>query len=98
LESDDLGRLRRLKINFRNLAGDDTDPSEVTLVVRDPDDAETTRTFGASQVQKTDAGDFYFDWLNAKPGLHVAYWKGTGALVAAASEEWWVLRPGVVAA
>lgn len=76
---------------FATAAGTATDPTTVTLTLREPDGTETSWTYAAAELTKAAAGDFYRDVTVDQAGTH--YWRfvGTGT-VASADEGFFVVQ------
>jgi uncharacterized protein YfaS (alpha-2-macroglobulin family) len=70
---------------FANSAGTATDPTTVTLNVREPDGTVTAYTYAAAQVTKAGTGDFYKDVSVDASGVWAWEWIGTGTVAAAHS-------------
>lgn len=68
---------------FKDAAGVLTDPTTVTLIVREPDSTETTYTYVATQITRDSAGRFSKDYSPDQSGVHYYRWIGTGAVAAA---------------
>lgn len=72
---------------FRNTAGTLTDPSTVTLVVREPDGTRVTYIYGTDvEVVRASAGVFTFSHTPDQVGRYGYRWVGTGT-VAYAEEQ-----------
>ena len=66
---------------FKDAAGSLTDPTTVTLVVKEPDGTETTYT--TVQVTHDATGRYSKDFAPDQSGTHFYRWVGTGAVAAA---------------
>lgn len=72
-----------------------TDPTSVTLKVKDPDGTVVTFSH-PSTISKVSTGVFTKDYTVAKAGLHEYWWVGTGTCQAVESRSF-VALPGVPA-
>lgn len=88
----DIGDTVRVTVTFTNSAGTATDPSAVTLSVKDPKGTKTTYTYGSSSMVKSATGIYYYDLTATLPGSYKYVWKGTGALVVAEENRFEVRR------
>jgi hypothetical protein len=70
---------------FADSAGTATDPTTVTLRVREPDGTTTSYTYAGGDVTKAGAGDFYKDVSVDAAGVWAWEWVGTGTVAAAHS-------------
>ena len=93
----DIGDTVRLKGAFTNDAGAATDPTAITLTVKDPTGAVTTYTYALAQVVKSATGIYYYDLLISKAGDWYYRFEGTGA-VATAGEEYFTVKKQETAA
>lgn len=66
-----------------SVAGVLTDPTTVTLKVRDPAGTETTYTLAGATVTKASTGVYYRDVALSVAGRWVFRWLGTGTVPAA---------------
>jgi len=97
-KSHDIGDLRRIPAAFTDFDGVATDPTEATIVIREPDGAIVTdNTAGAVVNDAAADGAFYYDFTITKAGRHVARWEGTGAVVTAGEVEFYARRKEAVA-
>jgi hypothetical protein len=87
----EIGAPARLTAAF-TVDGTATDPSTVSLAVREPDGTETTKTHAAGEVTKDGTGNYHFDWPVAKAGRHHWTFTGTGNAADVQSGEFWA-RP-----
>ena len=67
----------RITATFK-AGGVETDPTTITLTVKNPAGVETTYTYALSELTKTADGVFYKDVLLNKLGRWVYEWVGTG--------------------
>lgn len=63
-------------------AGNLVDPTEVTLVIEQPDGTKLTKTFGAGEVARVSQGVFKFVFTSTQAGRHYFVWKADGAYTA----------------
>jgi uncharacterized protein YfaS (alpha-2-macroglobulin family) len=89
----------RVSTTFADINGAPADPSEVTLIVTQPDGSTATYLYtgGAGQIQRSGLGAFYLDLTiadNAPAGAWDLLWKGTG-IRAANVDSFRVLNPGI---
>lgn len=68
-----------------------TDPTTVTLEVKDPSGNVATYTYALSEVTRSGTGVFYKDLTIDEAGIWTYRWSGTGAVVSA-GEEWLEVR------
>lgn len=78
-----VGSTWRPKARFK-AAGTLTDPTSITLIIRQPNGTETSYTYGAAQITKVSTGIYYKDIAIDAGGQWVARYKGTGAVPDAA--------------
>jgi hypothetical protein len=77
----------RISAAFTNLAGAATDPTVISLILKENDGAPITLVFGASSMVKASVGNYHYDYLvpSVKSVYKVDYrWVGTGTVAAAA--------------
>jgi hypothetical protein len=79
----DVGDKIRLSCAFTS-GSTPTDPTAVTVKVKEPDGTITTGT-----VVKDDTGDYHYDWTIDQAGRHWYRFEGTGTVVAAAEADFW---------
>ena len=60
-----------------------TDPTVITLKIKDPSGTTTTYTFGAAEITKEDTGIYYRDVTLNDTGIWYYRFESTGAVVAA---------------
>lgn len=72
----------RLSCTFA-VGGAATDPTTVTLIVKDPSGTSDTYTYALSQVTKSGTGAYYKDVTLDEAGPWHYHWYGTGACGAA---------------
>lgn len=82
------GNVVTLEADF-TVDGVPTDPTSVTLRVKEPDGTITVWTVTPGQVVNDPAavGAFYADWTIDQEGLHEYRFEGTGAAVAASPDR-----------
>lgn len=90
-ESFYIGDRKEFKATFKDANGTLTDPTTVTGTIRDPDAALTTPT-----VNNLSTGVYTMNFEFAKPGRHIAYFIGDGALNAAVEIEAWARYKGTI--
>jgi hypothetical protein len=78
----DEGDLVRLTAAF-TVASVATDPTTVTLKVKDPSGNVTTYTYALAEVTKDSTGNYHKDITIDEPGVWYYRWIGTGTVVAA---------------
>lgn len=86
----DIGDSRRLRADFTDINGNATDPTTVTLTIREPDGTLVTKT--DAELSNPQVGQWTFDYTITKPGRHIVRWEGTGALVTAEEAEFYARR------
>jgi hypothetical protein len=73
--------LLRFRATFRNVDGNLTDPTTVTLRHTEPGQAAVNYVFGTdSEVVKESLGIFHVDYLADAVGEHKWRWLGTGTV------------------
>ena len=77
----------RITTTFTTTSGTATDPSTVTVYVKDPTGTRTTYVYGSSAVVKDSTGVYHLDIFANIAGTWWYRFEGTGALVAAAESE-----------
>lgn len=80
-----IGRPVRLTVSYA-VDDIDSDPTAITLKVRDPCLVETDYTYAAAQVLKRSAGHYYCDVTPDKPGRWAYRWESAGTNLTDASE------------
>jgi len=79
-----LGSRVRFTETFTNLlTGALSDPSVLTLKLRNPAGVETTYTLAGSDLVRLSLGVFYFEFTLAVAGQWSARWVASGTLIAA---------------
>lgn len=68
---------------FTDEAGALTDPTTVTLRIREPDGTLTSVTYAGAQVVKDSTGRYHYNFRPDQAGVHHYRWIGTGAVTAA---------------
>lgn len=86
-----LGEPIHLTASFTTLAGTPTD-TKVALKVRTPDGIETDETANVEHDGAAGSGTYHCDFTPTLAGDHFVRWVGSGALVAAYEEQFYVLR------
>lgn len=76
----DEGDLARISAAF-TVAGTATDPTTVTLKVRDPSGNTDTYTYALGLVTKSSTGNYYKDITLDEVGRWYYRWAGTGTVV-----------------
>ena len=75
-----IGNTERLTVNIYDGDDVDTDVVALTCTVMDPAGASTVYTYGTdSNIDRTDAGDYYCDVTSDQSGRWLFRWVGTGA-------------------
>ncbi len=77
------------------VSGTATDPTTVTLKVKDPAGTVSTYTYAEAQITKDGTGNYHKDVALTLEGYYYYRWEGTGA-VAAADEDYLVVLPSEV--
>lgn len=77
-----VGDLVRVSAEF-TVSGTATDPSTVTLKVKDPSGTTATYTYAGSTVTKAGTGSYYKDVSASTAGRWLYRWEGTGTAQAA---------------
>lgn len=93
----DIGETRRFQATFKDLAGDNTDPSTATIIVREPDGVETTESGTVAtpaNLTNSATGVWHYDFALTKTGRHIVRWSGTGNVATAERDEFWVRQKG----
>lgn len=70
----------RLISTFTDINGNLSDPTAVTLTVRDPSGVETTYTWVSNAIVRDSLGVFHYDLLVTLAGIYDYRWAGTGAV------------------
>jgi hypothetical protein len=78
----DIGDAVRVKATF-SVSGTATDPTTVTLKVKDPSGTISTYTYALSEVTKETTGIYYKDIMFDEGGMWHYRWEGTGTVQAA---------------
>lgn len=78
----DIGDVARVRSAF-TVEGAATDPTTVTLWIKDPAGTETSYTYALSQLTRVSAGVFYRDISCSAAGIWTYRFVGTGACIAA---------------
>lgn len=81
--------LAKLTNTFK-VDGTPTDPTGISLIVTDPEDAVTTYTFADTQITKTSTGVYTKDITCDKAGEWTYEWVGTGDVVDTEAGTWTV--------
>ena len=87
----DKGDLVRVKATF-TVSSVVTDPTTVTLKVKDPDGTITTYTYAGGTVTKTSTGLYYKDVSVSNDGVWYYRFEGTGACQSAAEAQFKVRK------
>ncbi len=87
----DIGDLRRLTGQFKDIAGVVKDPTTITFKMREPDGVLTTHVFPAVIV-KDSTGTYHVDFTITKAGRHVWRFEGTGDVVATEEQDFFARR------
>ena len=74
----------RLKGSFYNASDALTDPTTVSLTVKDPAGTSTTYTYALAQLTKSATGIYYRDVTMATAGKWLYRFAGTGSCIAVA--------------
>lgn len=90
----DKGDQVRLTGTF-TVGGTATDPTTVTLKVKDPSGNVDTYTYALSQIAKSSTGVYYKDLSLDEAGYWYYQWAGTGA-VESVDEDYLVVRARMV--
>lgn len=77
----DIGDVVRISVSFA-VSGVYTDPTTVTLKVKDPSGTVDTYTYALSQVTKSATGVYYKDLTIDEAGTWRYEWTGTGSCAA----------------
>jgi len=90
------GALVRLRVQAAQ-DGVLVDPTEVTIIIEEPDKVEVTETYngGTGNVQKEETGIYFFDYSADKAGTVQYRWKTTSPQ--GAKENYFVVPPSRVA-
>lgn len=76
-----VGDAKRLR-NTCTVDGTKTDPTTLSLEVKDPSGNTDTYTYAAAQITRSSAGVFYKDITFDEAGWWTYEWQGTGAVIA----------------
>lgn len=87
----DKGDLVRISVTF-SVASVSTDPTTVTLKVKDPAGTVTAYTYALAEVARDAAGQYHKDITITETGTWRYRWEGTGAVVTA-GEAYLMARP-----
>jgi|SRR5690606_12147698 len=83
---------------FKNSSGVLTNPTSVTVTVREPDDTKTTYTYGTDpEVVRDSTGIYYISIVPDAAGPWGFYWLGTGT-VPRSTEDFVLITPSRVTA
>lgn len=77
-----IGDLLRLQAVFKDLDGNNADPSAVVLKIKVPAGTVTTVNYPGT-ITRSSTGTYYYDYLVAASGVHYFNWAGSGAYTAA---------------
>ena len=78
----DVGDLVRISGPF-TVAGVATDPTTVTLKIKDPSGNVATYTYALAEIIKDSVGNYYKDIIIDEAGYWYYRWEGTGTVQAA---------------
>ncbi len=95
--SHDIDDSRRLTATFKNLAGTNTDPTTATIIIREPDGTEITKSGTVAvpdELTNDTVGVWSYDFTITNTGRHIVRWKGVGAIITAERSEFWVRQKG----
>jgi hypothetical protein len=78
------GSLVRTTATFVNISGANTDPTTITLKIKQDAGSVTTLTYAGAQVSKSSTGVYYYDidttgWTGSNNSLYTLEWVGTGS-------------------
>jgi hypothetical protein len=90
-----IGNLVTVSVVFRDSNGDPTDPSTITLEVRDPNNVVNTYVYGASAIVRDDVGKYHYDIDVEVAGLWTYFWQGGGAGQGSGGRTFNVVNPFV---
>lgn len=91
-----IGDKRRLTMTFRDVAGDLTDPTTITFLMKEPDGTKTTYISGVNaEMVSVSTGVWRVDWVIEQEGVHNFEFKGTGTVVTAEEAAFRVRRRAV---
>jgi hypothetical protein len=76
-----------LQATFTSLTGVSTDPTTVSLKVRDPGGTTTTYTYAGMDITKAATGVFQYALSITTVGRYTYKWFGTGTVQAASSDR-----------
>lgn len=80
--------LRLTAGTFQNYAGAATDPSIITLRIRNPAHVITVLVYGVDPIVRDGVGQYHYDFLSTgATGLYSYRWEGSGTLTAVAERE-----------
>jgi len=88
-----VGDLLRLDATFKNIDGELTDPSTVSIIIKEPDGTILTKVYGVDAITRVGVGNYVFDFSITKKGMHRYWGVGTG-LVQAVEESTFRAYPG----
>jgi hypothetical protein len=86
----DIGDVARVTMTF-TVDDVNTDPTTITLKVKDPTGNKTTYTYALAEVTRSAAGIYYKDISIDEAGQWYYRWEGTGA-VETAEENYFMVR------
>ena len=87
----DIGDLIRLTATFKDLDGNASDPTIITLSIKEPNGDVVDLTYGLDIfVVKQSTGIYYMDFAPAMEGLHYYRFAGTGTITAAEETSFYV--------
>lgn len=87
----DVGDSVRVSATF-TVSAVNTDPSTITLKVKDPEGSITTYTYAGGTVTKQATGIFYKDVTVSNDGIWYYRFEGTGTVIAAVEGQFRVRR------
>lgn len=91
----DVGDVVRVTITFA-VNGTATDPTTVTLSVKEPDGTVTSYSYAGGTVQKSTTGVYYKDLTIDASGTWTYRWVGTGTAATAEENQFLVRTQKVV--
>jgi hypothetical protein len=87
----DIGDLIRLTGSFTDLDGNASDPTTITLSIKEPNGDVVNLVYGQDVfVVKQSTGIYYMDFAPAMEGLHYYRFAGTGTVTAAEEMNFYV--------
>ena len=86
----DLGDLVRITATWQNNLSAAIDPSNVQLIIQNPNGTKSTFTYSSGAVIKDSTGVYHYDYIPSSSGTYTYRWEGTGAAIASGQSSFYV--------